>query len=654
LITTCLFAAYAFQLIYHAVRTSPTVDEPPHILAGYRHWQCGDFGINPEHPPLLKLLATAPLNFMTVNEPALECGAKITSKFDMFSYGNSFVAENGIDRVVIPSRLGASLMSMLLALLVFLAAREMFGRWEAVTALAIVAFEPSLIAHGSIVLTDMAISTTSFGAMYALYRFGKDQTWARFAVAGLALGVMLGVKHSAVFFVGMFFVLMIADALLFRRLEKSLAVQLRNRIVAFAGIFLIGWVLLWSFYGFRYRAIPNESGTTMSVADYIKENARRPEVVTSLPARITHTIGQTHMFPESYVLGMADVVAFGSRNTIIFGRNYPTGQWFYFLVCFVVKASIVLLVLLPIGLLFSYFNREKLREVMFLLVPAIGYLVIVSSSNFTNGVRHLLPFFPFVIVIAAAGGVWLCGKVHYLRYILVALLIYHAVVAVRTAPNYIAFANDLWGGYENTYTIFRGGNADLGQSVKLLNEYLERENINDCWIAEWVHPELIKAVQKCKPMPTGFPPGISRNVVDPVPPVIEGTVILGVNELPPMGGDEYVPIARSEPIALIGGSTLVYRGRFDIPLASAISRFQRSTTLLRMDRVDDAMAEAREAVLLAPNDPRPHLALGRALARTAEKAEARRELESAVELATDPRFRNQQVMAKQELERIGP
>ncbi len=147
ILTVLLFAVFAFQLVYHAVRTSPTVDEPFHILAGHRHWQCGDFGINPEHPPLLKLLATAPLNFRGLSEPPWECGSKFTSKFEGFSYGSTFVVENGVDNTVISTRLAASLMSMLLALLVFLAAWEMFGRWEALTALALVAFEPNLIAH---------------------------------------------------------------------------------------------------------------------------------------------------------------------------------------------------------------------------------------------------------------------------------------------------------------------------------------------------------------------------------------------------------------------------------------------------------------------------------------------------------------------------
>src|SRR5687768_5445781 len=234
-----LFAAFAFQLGYHAVRTNATVDEPDHILAGYRHWQCGDFGINPEHPPLLKLLATAPLNFRQLSEPPWECGSKLTSKFDTFSYGSTFVVENGVDRVVISARLAASLMSLLLALLVFVAAWEMFGRWEALTALAIVAFEPNLIGHGSIVTTDMAISATSFAAIYALYRFGKDRTWLRFSVAGLAFGLMLASKHSAVIFVGILFVLSIADVVLFRRSEVHLSRRIIRHSAAFAGMFVI-------------------------------------------------------------------------------------------------------------------------------------------------------------------------------------------------------------------------------------------------------------------------------------------------------------------------------------------------------------------------------------------------------------------------------
>lgn len=648
-LSTFLFAAFSFQLVHHAVRTSATVDEPNHILAGHRHWQCGDFGINPEHPPLLKLLATAPLNFRELSEPPWECGSKITSKFDAFSYGSSFLVENGMDSVVIPTRLAASLMSLLLALLVFFAAWEMFGRWESLTALAILAFEPNLIAHGSIVTTDMAISATSFGAMYALYRYGRDQTWLRFLVAGLAFGLMLAAKHSAVIFVGILFTLLIADAVLFRKTETRVVNQILRRTATFAGILLIGLLILWSFYGFRYRAIPSDSAPTISVADYIKENGR-PESIGSFPARMTEAIGQTHLFSESYVLGMADVISWSSRNTVLFGHNYPTGKWFFFPVAFVVKTNIALLFLLPLGLIFLCVVRDKWREGMYLLVPAVVFFVFASSSNFTTNIRHILPVFGFLIVLASAGAIWLCRRFNAFRYVLIALLVLNAAAAIRTAPRYLAFANDLWGGYENTHRILM---TDTGQSMKFISEYLASENVSDCWIAAFVHPEMIRSVQPCRPMPSGVRIMISRDLIDPVPPLIEGTVVLTERELPPIGGDEYLPIAQSEPIAFIGGNTFVYRGRFEVPLASAISRVHRSNHFLRVNDLAQAIVEGRLAVELAPNDPRPHLALGLALARSGQKEEARSELENAAEMARgDSRFRNAEVRARQELDRM--
>src|SRR5580698_3825670 len=42
-------------------RETLTLDEADHSYSGYRMWHDADFGINPEHPPLVKLVATIPL-----------------------------------------------------------------------------------------------------------------------------------------------------------------------------------------------------------------------------------------------------------------------------------------------------------------------------------------------------------------------------------------------------------------------------------------------------------------------------------------------------------------------------------------------------------------------------------------------------------------
>jgi len=652
LLTALCFGAFAFQLWYHAVRASVTVDEPPHILAGHRHLQCGDYGINPEHPPLAKMLAAIPLQFRTMSEPPWDCGAKLTSKPDSFTYGGRFLVENGLDGVVVQTRLFVSLLSLFLAVTVFLASWEMFGRIEALVALALLAFEPSLIGHGSIVTTDMAISATAFAAVYALYRFCRKAVWLRFLTVGAAFGLMLAAKHSAVFFVSILFALFIADSVLFRQKDSPLSRQILRRSAAFAAFFLIGLAILWAFYGFRYYAVPSATSSSVSVADYIKENGR-PEMVTSFSAKATDFISRTHFFPESYTLGMADVIAWGSRNTFIFDRAYPTGRWFYFPVAFAVKSSIALLLLLPLGFLFAFFNPEKRREILFLLVPPLVFFVIASSSNFTTGVRHILPVYPFFITIAAAGAVWLCRKFDFFKYVLVLLLVFHAVTAARIAPNYQSFANDFWGGTNYTYHLFRDSNVETGQSAKLMNDYLARENITDCWFGGYVHPEVIRAVQPCRPLPSNLRILVSQTVIEPVPPVIEGTVLLSVNELPPRGGEEYATIAESEPIDLIGGNILVYRGRFAIPVAAAMSHAYRSGQFLAIKQIAEAVAEGRQAVELAADDSRTHLALGLALLRDGQKEEARREFEKTIELAKNkPVFRQAEVRAMLELERL--
>ena len=56
-----LFAVFATELYLSARLESQTFDEPAHMYAGYSYWLHSDFGINPEHPPLVKLVATLPL-----------------------------------------------------------------------------------------------------------------------------------------------------------------------------------------------------------------------------------------------------------------------------------------------------------------------------------------------------------------------------------------------------------------------------------------------------------------------------------------------------------------------------------------------------------------------------------------------------------------
>src|SRR6185437_15165310 len=88
---------------------------------------------------------------------------------------------------------------IILALLLFVAAREMFGSTAGLMALTFFVFSPNILAHGALVTTDMGITCFMFASVYAFYRYVKKPTVPRLLLAGLAVGIALGVKHSGVF-----------------------------------------------------------------------------------------------------------------------------------------------------------------------------------------------------------------------------------------------------------------------------------------------------------------------------------------------------------------------------------------------------------------------------------------------------------------------
>jgi hypothetical protein len=630
-IIVILFGLFAFQLWLHASRTSATIDEPVHILAGYLHW-CGDFGFNPEHPPLLKMLATAPLIGKDLVQPPWDCGSTITSKADSYFFGNLFLVQNGVDRVVIPARLASSSMSLFLALLVFLAASEMFGRWAGLTALALVVFEPNIIAHGSLVTTDMSVTVGFFAAAYSLYRYVKSPTILRLLTVGMAVGLTLAAKHSGVFIIPIIFLLVLGDILLSRssgfETKPSFFKQVLRRIAACTVLFLIGFALLWAAYGFRYHALPNATANTVSVANLSG---------TSRVQRVMAAINQAGVLPEAYVFGLADILRKPDRPTYILGRFYPTAKWFYFPLAFMVKTTISLLVLVAVGFLTFPLCRDRRREMLFFLVTPFIYFTVSLLSHINIGVRHLLPVYPFFILVAAGGICFWSQRYYLVKYILVSLLLLHAATAARTAPNYVAFANDFWGGTNSSYRIFRDSNVENQQNFKLVAEYITRENSRDCWFAAYGSSDLARAHQPCRMMPailglwaTMY---ISGQVEEPVPPVIEGTIFLSVTVLPPAPFPEYLPIARTTPVAQVGGSVFVYNGRFQVPLAAALSHARRAQQLVRRERFEEAVADGRRAVELAPNDPRTHFWLGMALANAKQTEDARSELKMSIQLS---------------------
>ena len=156
--TICVVALICLFLVELGViarRTSITWDEDDHIYAGYMSLTRGDFGLNPEHPPVVKQLAAIPLLPLDLKMPALE---NREFKHEAFLGGKDFIFRNDAETILFRARMAAVLLTLLLAILVFFAAREMFGVEAALIALTLLVFDPNVLAHGAVVGTDMGLT----------------------------------------------------------------------------------------------------------------------------------------------------------------------------------------------------------------------------------------------------------------------------------------------------------------------------------------------------------------------------------------------------------------------------------------------------------------------------------------------------------------
>ena len=85
-------------------------------------------------------------------------------------------------------RLSAGLLALAFSLVVFLATRDLFGDWAALAALALVAFDPNILAHSDLVTTDIGVSLFFLASTWMFYRYVRQPSWTRLLLAALVAG----------------------------------------------------------------------------------------------------------------------------------------------------------------------------------------------------------------------------------------------------------------------------------------------------------------------------------------------------------------------------------------------------------------------------------------------------------------------------------
>ncbi len=637
IIAVCLLLiVIALQLFFSVRRESQTWDEANHIYTGYRTWTHGDYGLNPEHPPLAKLLVTTPLLFSQPKTPELE-GRFF--KEDAFLRGKEFLYQNDADKILARTRTVAAIVTLIAAIIVFFGTREMFGTGAALIALTLLAFDPNLLAHGALITTDVGLACFMFLSVFMFYRFVKSPSALRLIVAGVAVGLVLSVKHTGLLVLPILFLLTLCEILIniFSPERVRYALKLFGSL---ALIGLIGWMVLWSTYRFRYDARPDGLQLNPPLAEYIQ--GLKPSEAWPIS-----TASRFRLLPESYLYGLADVRLTANYYTsYVLGKVYAHGVWFYFPIAFLIKSTVGVLALLLLSLGVLATRRLKRgREILFLAVPVIFYLIIALTVGMNIGVRHIIVVYVFLYVLIG-GATWVLVQLNRKWvYAIGVLLVIHAASSLMTFPNYLAYANELWGGPSQTHKYLTDSNSDWGQQLKSIKQYLDQRGVKECWFvyfAEGVAEPSYYGIP-CKPLPTINT--LWLNTPIEVPTSINGPVLVSASNLSgvefgPGSLDPYGQFKLLKPTAVIDRGVFVFDGTFQMPLAAAISKVQKAQNLTAAKQFDQALQEAQAALALAPDSIKTQLAVGDVLSAMGQPEQAHPYFEKALELAKtiEPEF----------------
>ena len=416
-----MIGTFCLQALLAVPRLSATSDEPIHLAAGYSYWQTRDFRMNPEHPPLAKLLAAFPLLLI---RPALDTSDQSWQGGMEVPFSFKFLYGNDADRLLFWSRAVMIIIAAMGATVTFLWARDMFGPAAGIFALMLYTFCPNLLAHGMLVTTDVPVAAFGVLTLYLFWKRGEQPSWLNDFATGLALGAAMAVKFS-----GALLPLVLAGFCLVRKQIKSLF------IIAAASLLVIEVAYLFS----------------SSPALYFRN---------------MHFVNANHLKNYPFYL---------------FGELKPGGWWYYFLVAFAFKATLPTIVFVLVSAIEATRGFINRWGEMLLLVSIALFLVATTILAGQVGVRYILPIFPLVFIwVSRIVPKFLVARSG--TAVVAALLVWHAWSSISAFPNYIPYFNEMAGGAAGGPALLDDSNIDWGQGVKQAAEYVRKRRLENVTI----------------------------------------------------------------------------------------------------------------------------------------------------------------------------
>jgi Dolichyl-phosphate-mannose-protein mannosyltransferase len=449
-----------------------TVDEPAHIACGMQWLDQGVYRLEHQHPPLTRI--------MVALGPYLT-GARSNGWDDQSVEGDTILYGGGhYDLRLTLSRLGNLPFFWLACWMVFLWGARILGPAGAALSVLTFSMTPAVLAHAGLSTTDMGVTACFAAATYASLRLLEEPGLKSAAWLGVAKGLMVISKFSALAFYPAAAIAVLAYWLYSTRpavsaVARSLAVRLPW--IGLAA--LLSLLIIWAGYRFSF-------GKTV----WIPFRVPFPELYSGVKSVMDHNAGGH----RSYFLG-----------------ELRSGGWLaYFPVLIAVKLPLAMLILAAVGLW-----RRPARQAGtawpfgFAVATPAAIVAVGMSSHINLGIRHILPAFPFFAIIAAAGALWLMQQSrrwNWTLWVAAAATGWLVIGSLAAHPDYLAYFNALAG--DEPERIVVDSDLDWGQDIKRLGQRLRKLNAPSVTFTPTLNISLISH---------GFPPDQRSDADAPAP-----------------------------------------------------------------------------------------------------------------------------------------
>lgn len=451
-------------------------DEPAAITIGYYIVRYFDTSMYILHPPLIYTLTGLPLQFLDFKakytyEECTDLGFYKCAQDTIFWYGND------VEKISFYARFPFVIVSILLGLVVFFFARELYGVKAGILALVLYTFSPTILAYNIVIFTDIAVSLFIVSTIYFIWMLlKKGYAKTRLALAGISLGLALASKFTAIFLIPVIFFFFILKNLEKKRDKKVL----KKFTIQFASIVLIGLLTLYAAYFFSFGTIADS--IPKRYVDSIDNELSKLQDESAIKKIANFLIYDVKIPIPEYFAGFAAQYKIGSsksRISYLNGQMYNGGKWYYFFEVMLIKTPVPLLIFFFIAFISLLKEPKNIANELFVISPLVVFLGIFVFNNFNLGMRHLLPVVSLMIIFSSrVANVRAKNKKARFAFwlFLILFVLWYVISSLNIMPHYIAYFNELVGP-ENGHKYLLSSNLDLGQDLKRLDAYLKHNNI---------------------------------------------------------------------------------------------------------------------------------------------------------------------------------